>query len=145
MLRGLRTLRLRVERSTAGALKVAQWLEAHPKIERVWYPWLPSHPQHELATRQMRGPGGLLSFALRCTDTGAVDRCCDALQRFLLSASWGGYESLAWPAAAYFPAATRVGGAIPEGTVPPHLVRLSIGIEDADVLIADLAQALERA
>lgn len=144
MLRGLRTLRLRVERSGAGAMRIAQWLEAHPKVERVWYPQLPSHPQHELARCQMRMSGGLLSFAPHCTDTSAVERFCDALQRFLLSVSWGGYESLACPGAAFHPPATKVAPSS-AAAPPPHLVRLSIGLEDPDVLIADLAQALEKA
>jgi cystathionine beta-lyase len=142
MLRGLRTLRLRVERSGTSAMKVAQWLEAHPKVERVWYPHLASHPQYELAKRQMCMSGGLLSFAPRCEDTGAVERFCDALKRFLLSVSWGGYESLACPSAAFHPPGTKVEAAVP-GMPPPHLVRLSIGLEDPDVLTADLAQALE--
>lgn len=143
MLRGLRTLRLRVERSGRSGLQIAQWLEAHPKVERVWYPHLPSHPQYELARRQMCMSGGLLSFAPRCEDTGAVEHLCDALERFLLSVSWGGYESLACPSAAFHPPGTKVEAAVP-GMPPPHLVRLSIGLEDPDVLIADLEQALGR-
>ncbi|MGH8211880.1 MAG: trans-sulfuration enzyme family protein [Rhodanobacteraceae bacterium] len=141
MLRGLRTLRLRVERSGASALKIAQWLQAHPKVERVWYPHLSSHPQHALALKQIRAPGGLLSFAPRCADTSAVERLCDALRRFLLSVSWGGYESLACPTAAFMAPATPVQEEQSSG-VPPHLVRLSIGLEDTGVLIADLEQAL---
>ncbi|MBS0431781.1 MAG: aminotransferase class V-fold PLP-dependent enzyme, partial [Proteobacteria bacterium] len=137
MLRGLRTLRLRVERSGASATKIAQWLAAHPKVERVWYPHLPSHPQHALVRKQMRAPGGLLSFTPRCTDTAAVERLCDALRRFLLSVSWGGYESLACPTAAFHPPATPVSPGNPH-EAPPHLIRLSIGLEDPDVLIADL-------
>src|SRR5690348_6068474 len=143
MLRGLRTLRLRVERSGRSAMQVARWLEAHPKVERVWYPHLPSHPQHELAKRQMCLSGGLLSFAPRCEDTAAVERFCDALKRFLLSVSWGGYESLVCPSAAFHPPSTKVAAATP-GMPPPHLVRLSIGLEEPDVLIADLEQALEK-
>lgn len=143
MLRGLRTLKLRVERSGASALKIAQWLHAQPKVERVWYPHLALHPQHALALRQMRAPGGLLSFAPRCTDTGAVERLCDALQRFLLSVSWGGYESLACPIAAFLPPDTPVDAGKPGG-VPPHLIRLSVGLEEPDALIADLEQALAR-
>ncbi len=144
ILRGLRTLRLRVERSGASALKIAQWLAAHPKVERVWYPHLPSHPQHALALKQMRAPGGLLSFAPRCSDTSAIEKLCDSLRRFLLSVSWGGYESLACPTAAFFPPATPVPADEKPHSAPPHLIRLSIGLEDPDVLIADLEQALAR-
>lgn len=143
MMRGMRTLRLRVERSGTSALKIAQWLEAHPKVEQVWYPHLPSHLQYALAKRQMCMSGGLLSFAPRCETIAAVERLCDALRRFLLSVSWGGYESLACPTAAFLPPDTPVDASLPRPS-PPNLVRLSIGIEDADVLIADLAQALDR-
>ncbi|MCE5232352.1 MAG: aminotransferase class I/II-fold pyridoxal phosphate-dependent enzyme [Mizugakiibacter sp.] len=142
LLRGLRTLPLRMQRCAATAARVVAFLEAHPKIERVWYPHSPSHPQHALALRQMRGASGLLSVAIRCDDVCGVERFCDALRRFLLSVSWGGYESLACPTAAFLPAATRT---TPKpGHVPANLVRLSIGLEEADVLIADLAQALDK-
>ncbi|MEO6967461.1 MAG: aminotransferase class V-fold PLP-dependent enzyme [Rhodanobacteraceae bacterium] len=143
MLRGLRTLRLRIERSGASALKIAQWLERHPKVEHVWYPHLPSHPQHALVRRQMCAPGGLLSFAPRCPDVSGVDRLCDELERFLLSVSWGGYESLVCPTAAFLPEDARVVPK-PVGQVPANLIRLSIGLEDSDILIADLEQALAR-
>lgn len=143
LLRGLRTLRLRIERCGASALKIAQWLERHPKVERVWYPHLASHPQHELARRQMCAPSGLLSFAPRCEDVSGVDRLCDALRRFLISVSWGGYESLVCPSAAFLPADTRLAPK-PAGQVPANLIRLSIGLEDPQVLIADLEQALAR-
>ncbi|MEO7149461.1 MAG: aminotransferase class I/II-fold pyridoxal phosphate-dependent enzyme [Rhodanobacteraceae bacterium] len=141
VLRGLRTLRLRIERGGASALKIAQWLERHPKIERVWYPHLPSHPQHGLVRRQMCASSGLLSFAPRCEDVGAVDRLCDALRRFLLSVSWGGYESLVCPTAAFLTANTRIVPK-PADQVPSNLIRLSIGLEDPEMLIADLEQAL---
>ncbi len=144
MLRGLRTLRLRIERSGTSALAIAQWLDGHPKVERVWYPHLPSHPQYELVRRQMCAPGGLLSFAPRCADVSGVDRVCDTLRRFLLSVSWGGYESLVCPTAAFLPADTRV-VAKPANQAPANLIRLSIGLEDSDVLIDDLEQALTRA
>lgn len=143
MLRGLRTLRLRVERSGTSALKIAQWLETHPRVERVWYPHLASHPQHQLAKQQMCMAGGLLSFAPRCADTSGVERFCDALKRFLLSVSWGGYESLVCPSAAFLPPATRIDAAT-AGAPPPNLIRLAIGLEEPDMLMADLAQALER-
>lgn len=142
LLRGLRTLPLRMQRCAATALQVAAFLETHPKIERVWYPHLPSHPQHALALQQMRGGSGLLSVAIRCEDVSGVERFCDALRRFLMSISWGGYESLACPIAAFLPAGAPISAK--SGHVPANLVRLSIGLEEPDVLIADLAQALEK-
>ncbi|HJU07150.1 MAG TPA: PLP-dependent transferase, partial [Rhodanobacteraceae bacterium] len=96
------------------------------------------------ALQQMRAPGGLLSFAPRCIDTSAVEKLCDSLRRFLLSVSWGGYESLACPTAAFFPPATPVHADEKPHSAPPHLIRLSIGLEDPDLLIADLEQALAR-
>ncbi|HEX7814149.1 PLP-dependent aspartate aminotransferase family protein [Dyella sp.] len=141
MLRGLRTLPLRMERSAASALQVAQWLEQHPRVARVHHPHLPSHPQHELALRQMHAASGVMSIVLDVPDVPSVERFCNALRRFLLSVSWGGYESLAWPMACALPGTARVDTS---ASLPASLVRLSIGLEDPRVLIADLAQALER-
>ncbi len=143
LLRGLRTLKLRMQRVAATAPRVAAFLAAHPRVARVWYPHLPDHPQHALALRQMHQPSGLLSFALRAADGAAIERFCDALARFLLAVSWGGYESLLCPMAAFLPAGAPLGSE--PGRAPAELIRLSIGLEDAEVLIADLAQALERA
>lgn len=143
MIRGLRTLPIRMQQIAATTQAVIAFLQAHPKVERIWYPHDPADPQHALSARQTRGASGLLSFTIRCDSTLAIERFCDALQRFLMTVSWGGYESLLFPVAAVYPPATKV--AEPRaGTVPVNLVRLSIGLEEADVLIADLAQALDR-
>jgi cystathionine gamma-lyase len=139
-LRGLKTLALRMERHCTSALKIAQWLERHPKVQRVIYPGLPNHPQHELAKRQMRAFGGMISFDIKGTLDDAkrfLERC----RLFTLAESLGGVESLIEHPAL-----------MTHGSVPPDvramlgigdtLVRLSVGIEDADDLIADLAAAL---
>ena len=140
-LRGLKTLSLRMERHSANALRIASWLERHPKIERVLYPGLPSHPQHPLARRQMRGGfGGMIGAVARggLTDVkNFLARC----QLFALAESLGGVESLIEHPAI-----------MTHASVPPEvrrqlgfddgLVRLSVGIEDVDDLIADLDQAL---
>jgi len=140
-LRGLKTLSLRMERHSANALRIASWLERHPKIERVLYPGLPSHPQHPLARRQMRGGfGGMIGAVARggLTDVkNFLARC----QLFALAESLGGVESLIQHPAI-----------MTHASVPPEvrrqlgfddgLVRLSVGIEDVDDLIADLDQAL---
>ena len=139
MLRGLRTLPLRMERVARSAPMVAAWLERQPGVARVLYPHLPSHPQYALALKQMRQPSGVFSIVLDVPHLDAVERFCNALQRFLLSVSWGGYESLAWPMACAVPAMARVDL---DAALPVSLVRLSIGLEDPEVLIADLAQAL---
>ncbi|HSX62682.1 MAG TPA: aminotransferase class V-fold PLP-dependent enzyme [Tahibacter sp.] len=143
MIRGLRTLPIRLRQIAATTQAVVAFLKAHPKVERLWYPHDADDPQFALAERQTAGASGLLSFAIRCDSTLAVERFCDALQRFLMTVSWGGYESLLFPVAAVYPPDTNV-AAPRSGQVPVNLVRLSIGLEDADVLIADLAQALDR-
>lgn len=143
MIRGLRTLPIRLRQIAATTQTVIAFLQAHPKVERVWYPHDAADPQAELARRQTTGASGLLSFTVRCDSTRSVERFCDALQRFLMTVSWGGYESLLFPVAAVYPPDTRVADAR-AGQVPVNLVRLSIGLEEADVLVADLAQALDR-
>ena len=138
LMRGLRTLELRVNRSADNAVKVARFLEAHPKVKRVHWPGLESHPQHALALRQMKRVAGLMSIELDAPDEAAVERFCDGLQRFLIAVSWGGYESLQWPVCAL----KGPSGYYTE--LPFTMIRLYIGIEDADALIADLEQGLAR-
>jgi cystathionine beta-lyase len=138
LMRGLRTLDLRVNRSADNAAKVARFLEAHPKVKRVHWPGLESHPQHGLAKRQMTRVAGLMSIELDAPDEAAVERFCDASERFLIAVSWGGYESLQWPVCAL----KGPSGYYTE--LPFTMIRLYIGIEDADALIADLEQALGR-
>jgi cystathionine beta-lyase/cystathionine gamma-synthase len=139
-LRGLKTLALRMERHCASALKIAAWLERHPKVRRVLYPGLPSHPQHALAKRQMRAFGGMITAEL----AGGLEDAKRFLERcrlFALAESLGGVESLiehpALMTHGSVPSEVRAGLGIGDG-----LVRLSVGIEDADDLIADLAAAL---
>ncbi|WP_127078020.1 trans-sulfuration enzyme family protein [Rhodomicrobium lacus] len=142
-LRGLKTLALRIERHSANALAIAQSLEGHPKLKRVIYPGLESHPQHEVAARQMNGFGGMLTIDID-TDEAGVRRVLENLSLFTLAESLGGVESLAGHPYT-----------MSHGSLPPErrealgigwgLVRLSAGIEDAGDLIADLRQALERA
>ncbi len=139
-LRGMKTLALRMERHSANALQLATWLERHPKIARVIYPGLPSHPQHALARRQMRGSGGMLSLVVRGS-LAEVSRFLERCQVFTLAESLGGVESLIEHPAimthASVPPAVRQELGIDDG-----LVRLSVGIEEIDDLIADLDQAL---
>ena len=139
-LRGLKTLGIRMERHTENATIIAQWLDRHPKIERVIYPGLPSHPQHYLARRQMSGYGGMIAAVLK----GGVDESRRFLERcelFTLAESLGGVESLIEHPAimthASVPEEVRLSLGISEG-----LVRISVGIEDVDDLIRDLDSAL---
>lgn len=143
LIRGLRTLPLRMRQIAATTARVIEFLHSHAKVEQVWYPHDAGDAQYELSRRQTSGASGLLSFTIRCESTLAVERFCDALQRFLMTVSWGGYESLLFPVAAVYPTDTRVSAAR-AGQVPVNLVRLSIGLEEPEVLIADLAHALDR-
>ena len=139
-LRGLKTLALRMERHCASAMQIAQWLERQPKVRRVFYPGLAGHPQHALAKKQMRGFGGMISAEL----AGSLDDARRFLERcrlFALAESLGGVESLiehpALMTHASVPPEVRAALGISD-----TLVRLSVGIEAADDLIADLAGAL---
>ncbi|MDB6044835.1 MAG: cystathionine beta-lyase [Gammaproteobacteria bacterium] len=141
ILRGIKTLALRMERHCANAMAIAQFLERHPKVERVYYPGLESHPQHALARRQMTGGyGGIVTAVLR----GSLDDARRMLERchlFSLAESLGGVESLiehpGLMTHASLPAAMRASLGIGDG-----LIRLSVGVEDVNDLIAELREAL---
>jgi cystathionine gamma-lyase len=139
-LRGLKTLALRMERHCGNALRIARWLEAHPKIARVFYPGLESHPQHALARKQMAGFGGIVTATLK-GNLSATRHFLERTRLFTLAESLGGVESLIEHPA------IMTHASIPEDQrailgISDSLVRLSVGIEDADDLIADLNQAL---
>jgi cystathionine beta-lyase/cystathionine gamma-synthase len=136
VLRGLRTIELRVNQSAASAMKVANFLEKHPKIKQLNYPFSSKNGQLALAKKQMKQGGGLLSIAIDAKDVAGVERFCDSLKRFIMATSRGGYESLLFPLCAL--AASKSF----ENPLPWNMVRLYIGLEDADLLIKDLEQAL---
>lgn len=140
VLRGLRTLPVRLRQIAETTNEVIAALAGHPKVARIYSPQVTTDPQWQLGQRQLRHGNGLFSIELRVTDIAGVERFVDGLRRFLIAASWGGYESLVFPVcgvrdwpALNFPA-----------SVPVGLVRFSIGLESADVLIADLQQALDQ-
>lgn len=136
-LRGVKTLGVRMDRHCDNAERVAAMLAQHPRVTQVLYPGLPGHPGHEVAVKQMRRFGGMVSFRLAGGERGALD-VCERTQLFTLAESLGGVESLIEHPA-------RMTHASAAGTpleVPADLVRISVGIENADDLIADLAQAL---
>jgi cystathionine gamma-lyase len=138
-LRGIKTLAVRMERHNENGLAVARWLEKHPRVDRVLYPGLASHPQHALAQRQMRGFTGMVSV-----DLGTLERAkrfCEHLRLFALAESLGGVESLVSIPALMTHASVPEASRLAMG-VSPGLVRLSVGIEDEADLIADLDQAL---
>jgi methionine-gamma-lyase len=140
LIRGIKTLEVRVERQCDNAMAVARFLARHPKVSRVHYPGLPSHPDHRLARRQMAGYGAMLAFDLKGGLT-AARRLCDRVRIFLLAASLGGVESLV-----VLPIYTSHYRMSPKelaaAGVEPGTVRVSVGLEDPRDLIEDLRQAL---
>ncbi|MBN3267990.1 cystathionine beta-lyase [Bordetella bronchiseptica] len=136
-LRGLRTLGVRLARHQASALRVAQWLRTRAEVEQVLHPALPDSPGHALWRRDFSGASGLFGVAFRAGDDAALARFVDDLRLFGIGVSWGGFESLALPS---HPVRSTSAAAL--GGRP--LVRLHIGLEDPDDLIADLARALDR-
>jgi cystathionine gamma-synthase len=140
LLRGLKTLALRMERHNANALRVARWLEADPRVRRVWYPALESHPDFETARRSLRGAGGVVTFDLEADLEGAI-RFTDTCRLPYIAPSFGGVESLVeMPVLMSYWDVERE-ERLKMG-ITDSLIRLSCGIEDADDLIADLDQAL---
>ena len=137
-LRGMRSLRVRLDRQSASAMKVTRWLEARPEVKRVLYPGLESDPGHALWKRDFEGASSLFGLATHTTDERAVARMVNGLELFRIGSSWGGYESLV--------AFNRM--PIPRDVIPwtetPFLLRVHIGLEDPDDLIADLEAGLAR-
>ena len=138
-LRGTKTLALRMRQHDASGRRIAEWLEKHPRIKRVYYPGLRSHPQHELAGRQMKGFGGMISIELG--DTAFARRFVERTKIFALAESLGGVESLIGHPASMTHASVPADMRRRMG-LTDSLVRLSVGIEDVDDLIGDLDQAL---
>ena len=138
VLRGAKTLAVRMERHSANGLAIAEWLADHPKVKNVNYPGLATHPQHALARRQMRSFGGMLSFELKAGGEPAAKRVAARTRIFALAESLGGVESLI-----EVPLAMTHGSVKGTKLAPPAgLIRLSVGIENVDDLIADLARAI---
>jgi cystathionine gamma-synthase len=140
LLRGMKTLQIRVERQGANAQRIAEYLQEHPKIKVVNYPGLPSHPQHEIAKRQMSGFGGMLSFSIG-DDLEAVAKFIPHLRLAHAAANLGSVETIVGPPATTshveVPVEERAALGIPEG-----LIRYSTGIENVDDLLDDLESAL---
>jgi len=137
-LRGLRTLGIRLERQMASALKIAGWLADRPEVGRVLHPALPEDPGHALWRRDMTGASGLFSFTLAAWGEDEAKRLIDGLELFGIGASWGGYESLATLAS------HGIRRSVQPWPAGRQLIRLHIGLEDPDDLIADLQASFER-
>ena len=141
LIRGIKTLGVRVARQCENAMAVATFLEKHRKVERVHYPGLPSHPDHELAKRQMRGFSSMLAFDMK-GGLPAARRLCDRVRLFLMAASLGGAESLVI-LPIYSSHYDMSDEELKRAGVGPGTVRVSLGLEDKEDLIEDLKQALE--
>ncbi len=139
VLRGLRTLPLRIQRAQETTIKVLEFLEKHPKVDYVRYPWSKSHPQYALAQKQMRGAGGLFSVNFKAKSLEDMERFCEAIANvFLMAVSWGGYESLQVPSAAFYN--------LHPGETPPlpySFVRFYVGLEEPAFLIDALEKGLK--
>ena len=138
ILRGLRTLPIRMKQIGETTLKVVEFLEKHPAVSSVLFPFSKHNPQLELAKKQMLWTGGLLSIHLHSTDLSKIEKFCESLTFFKMAVSWGGHESLIMPACAFYPIDHSA-----HRTYPADLVRLYIGLEEPEALIADLDQALK--
>ena len=136
LLRGLRTLPVRLERISQTTRKVAAWLKAHPRVEAILFPFDESFPQYELARQQMQGACGLLSFYVHARERSEIVTFCESLKHIMMAVSWGGHESLIMPKCASFKDSEF------DASVKEHrMLRLYTGLEDADYLIRDLEQA----
>ena len=138
IIRGMRTLPIRLERSQESTFKILTYLEKHPKVKQILYPLHPSFEQYELAKQQMTGAGGLFSIHLDLETLEQADAVFHRFRRFMMAASWGGHESLVLPSAAFH----NIPGVDPS-PIPFTLFRFYVGLEDADYLIEDLEQALD--
>lgn len=142
VIRGVKTLSLRIERAQQSAMIIAQYLENHPKVEWVRYPGLPSHPQHELAKKQMSGFGSMISFELK-GGLEAGRKLMNSVEMAILAVSLGGVETLIQHPASMTHSKVSAEGKLKAG-ITDGLVRYSVGIEDVEDLIADFDQAFEK-
>jgi cystathionine beta-lyase/cystathionine gamma-synthase len=140
MIRGLRTLELRADRSAGTARKVYEAIANHPAIEQILYPFANDNPQRDLAMKQMSQCAGMFSVVIKGRTFKAAETFSNALQNFLMAASWGGYESLAFPVCAFSKTSW-----FSESALPHNLIRLYFGLEDPQMLISDVLNALNLA
>ena len=139
LIRGLRTLPARIDRITKTSVEVLKFLKSHPKIESVIFPLDESFPQYQLAKQQMTGACGLMTMVLKANKRTEIVKFCENLQHIMMAVSWGGHESLVIPKCSGIPVSDF------DPSNPEHrYIRLYVGLEDADYLIKDLAQALKR-
>ncbi|WP_181305819.1 PLP-dependent aspartate aminotransferase family protein [Rufibacter sp. XAAS-G3-1] len=138
LLRGLRTLPIRMERVAQTTRQVVAYLQQREEVAEIIWPFLPQHPQYALAQKQLRNNTGQFTIKLKTDDLKQVETFCDSLQHFLMAASWGGHESLIYPAAATYKEGSY------KSALPFTLIRFYIGLEDSEYLIKDLGQAFAK-
>ena len=139
LIRGLRTLPVRLERINRSTIEVINYIKQHPKVERIIYPFDPSFDQYDIAKRQMKSAGGLVTFILKTKARDEIVRFCESLKHFVMAVSWGGHESLILPKCAGLKVSEFDGGN------PEHRsIRMYVGLEEPEYLIADLEQALKK-
>jgi len=137
LLRGLRTLDLRLEKISTSTNKIIKFLSDHASIDKIYYPFHKGHPQYNLAKKQMKSASGLFSVTLKTKDVKKIERFCEGLKYFQMAVSWGGYESLVFPCCAFIEREEAA-------ELPINLVRFSIGLEDPYRLIKDLENGLKK-
>ena len=138
ILRGLRTLKLRIDQSNKSAHDIIKALENHPKIEKIIYPMHRKNKQIELAKKQMKKAGGLFSIILKTQNINKIEKFCNSLNHFLIACSWGGHESLIFPICALYESQNY------KHKLPINLIRIYIGLEDSNLLVRDIEQALKK-
>lgn len=138
IIRGLRTLPLRIKKSDESAKIVIEWLKTHPKVKKIYYPFLEGSPQYELAKKQMSGCGGLFSIETTAETIEEAEAFFYRLKRFVFAVSWGGHESLIFPICALYGVEGK-----PNPSLPFNFFRFYIGLEEPEWLIEDLKQAFE--
>ncbi len=139
LLRGLRTLPIRLKQVAENTLAVVEYLENHPMVDKVFYPFIPSHPQYELAKKLIKNPGGQFSITLKTEHPKQIESFCNSLELFLMACSWGGFESLIFPAITLYSSENYQ-----TKDLPINMIRFYVGLDDKDELIADLAQAFDK-
>ncbi len=139
LLRSLRTLPVRMERIAKTTQEIVAFLENHPQVEKLIYPFSASHPQYQLAKKQMNWCGGLFTILLKATGVEQVELFCNSLRTFLLAVSWGGHESLVMPACSFYPSNHDY-----KTGYPFNMIRFYIGLEDAKFLTEDMKQAFAK-
>jgi cystathionine beta-lyase/cystathionine gamma-synthase len=139
LIRSMRTMHLRLERIANSTAKVVEYLEKHPLVEKMIFPFSATHPQYELAKKQMLWCGGLFTITIRAANVQQVENFCNSLQRFLMAVSWGGHESLIMPACSF-----QAREDYDASAYPYNMIRFYIGLEEPQVLIDDIEQAFRK-